>query len=89
MEGSVEMIKFLIKFCVIAVSAKAAQGSSINDAVCDTQLSYFDQALTDREFWAVYGEQQKRKTKKNISKIISFKYLTRGQKSRTVCCEEI
>lgn len=31
------------------------ESSVINDDVCDNQLKYFDDALTNRDHWAVYG----------------------------------
>jgi Nose resistant-to-fluoxetine protein, N-terminal domain len=47
------MLKVFI-FCAFSILGVFGQNSVINDAVCDRQLSYFDDELNNREHWAVF-----------------------------------
>jgi hypothetical protein len=51
------MGKFWMKLILALSVAVLSESSVINDAICDRQLQYFDEALNNRERWSLFGRK--------------------------------
>lgn len=76
------MLRSLLVLAVFVLLVNSIQSAVIDDAVCDRQLDYFDDALSNREHWALYGKNRSYELIVQLSKRnFFFKFLTRGQNS--------
>lgn len=53
-----EVEMFGLSIFLLFLGATAVQSAAIDDALCDIQLRYFDDALSSRVHWALFGEKE-------------------------------
>lgn len=70
------MVKCLVIFLFLSLTACAVQSSAVDDTSCDHHLESFDLALGNREDWALFGELDEKLTlNKHWSSENSFRHL--------------
>lgn len=51
------MFVLLVKILLLAVASGTVQTATIDDVACERQLNFFDDALAEREQWALLGKE--------------------------------
>lgn len=50
------MLEVILKIVLLLTSFQLIVTSKVDDALCEKQLKYFDEALSHRDHWAIYGK---------------------------------
>lgn len=80
-----ETIKIVI--LVLSLHSIAVKSLTADDTICDDQLNNFEEALSNREDWALFGENKRIILLKHYLRFFFFKFLTHGQNFHRVSSE--